>query len=304
MTANPYLLPEGPVAVQFSGGRTSGYMLQHIIDAHGGTLPTDCHVLFQNTGRERPETLEFVEECSLRMGVEIVWLEYAEDDGRPSFARVGPGTNRPASTNGEPLEMVFRRRNYLPNPVTRFCTTEAKARPSAKYMRWLGYESWTSVLGIRADEQSRIVKPGCIDRATQMDLFADDDFVASSRKKKQRWTNYYPLSIAGVSRHAVTAWWSRQPFDLRLPTAGGNTPHGNCDGCFMKSERTQAALARFEPERAAWWEEMERRYGATFRSEPGRDWATMRRLAERLPDLAFDPDNDMLCDADLGGCHD
>ena len=32
---NPYLI-EGPAVISFSGGRTSGYMLKHILDAHGG----------------------------------------------------------------------------------------------------------------------------------------------------------------------------------------------------------------------------------------------------------------------------
>ena len=33
MTSNPYKI-EGPALISFSGGRTSGYMLKHIIDAH------------------------------------------------------------------------------------------------------------------------------------------------------------------------------------------------------------------------------------------------------------------------------
>lgn len=39
--ADPYLI-EGPARIRFSGGRTSGYMLKHILDAHGGTLLTSC----------------------------------------------------------------------------------------------------------------------------------------------------------------------------------------------------------------------------------------------------------------------
>lgn len=40
----------GPAVVSFSGGRTSGYMLYRIIAAHGGTLPDDVKVCFQNSG--------------------------------------------------------------------------------------------------------------------------------------------------------------------------------------------------------------------------------------------------------------
>ena len=37
---NPYLI-KGPALISFSGGRTSGYMLNHILEAHGGRLPDD-----------------------------------------------------------------------------------------------------------------------------------------------------------------------------------------------------------------------------------------------------------------------
>ncbi len=53
---NPYLI-EGPALVSFSGGRTSGYMLKHILDAHDGTLPEDVHVVFANTGKEMEVTM-------------------------------------------------------------------------------------------------------------------------------------------------------------------------------------------------------------------------------------------------------
>lgn len=72
---SPYLV-EAPALISFSGGRTSAFMLRQILDAHGGTLPADVHVVFANTGKERPETLDFVQECSERWKVRIRWVEY------------------------------------------------------------------------------------------------------------------------------------------------------------------------------------------------------------------------------------
>ena len=60
---DPFFLSE-PSMVSFSGGRTSGYMLRRILDAHGGMLPDHAKVVFANTGKERPETLDFVQRCS------------------------------------------------------------------------------------------------------------------------------------------------------------------------------------------------------------------------------------------------
>lgn len=52
---------DDPAVVSFSGGRTSGYMLWHILNAHNGVMPDGVKVVFCNTGKERPETLDFVD---------------------------------------------------------------------------------------------------------------------------------------------------------------------------------------------------------------------------------------------------
>ncbi len=118
--SNPYLLPN-PSVVSFSGGRTSAYMLRMILDAFGGKLPDWVRVIFENTGKEREETLRFVERCSLEWDVPITWLEYRNVDGKHGFAEVNFAT---ASRNGEPFEAIIRSRQMLPNPVARFAPSK------------------------------------------------------------------------------------------------------------------------------------------------------------------------------------
>ena len=127
---SPYLLPEGNVQIAFSGGRTSAYLLHRIIEANAGIPEDRCVVSFQNTGREMPETLDFVQECGARWGVNIVWLEYRPD--APFFEVV---SHNSASRAGEPFDALIDRKQYLPNKVTRFCTTELKVRPQKRYTR-------------------------------------------------------------------------------------------------------------------------------------------------------------------------
>jgi hypothetical protein len=68
------------------------------------------------------ETLDFVRDCSQRWNVDIVWLEYSADgEKQRKFRLVDHPT---ASRQGEPYEALLRERKYLPNPVTRFCTTQ------------------------------------------------------------------------------------------------------------------------------------------------------------------------------------
>jgi len=269
MSDDPYRIA-GPALVSFSGGRTSAFMLKRILDAHGGTLPADIHVCFANTGREMPETLDFVEECARRWSVPIVWLEY--DPVAPHQTRIV--NHASASRDGEPFRAVIANRGFLPNPVTRFCTTETKIRRLKTFMLHVcGYAHWLNVVGLRADEMRRVAK-----------------MTDPARMARERWTNACPLAEAGVTRREVAAWWRDQPFDLNLPNHDGVTPLGNCDLCFLKSESTIRGIIRDHRELADWWvaREAEARpskpSGALFRIDrPG--YAVMKRDAERQGDL-------------------
>ena len=50
---NYRLEPGQSYVIQFSGGRSSAYLLKQILDAHGGKLPANALVCFQNTGKEK-----------------------------------------------------------------------------------------------------------------------------------------------------------------------------------------------------------------------------------------------------------
>ena len=247
------LTVDGPTVVSFSGGRTSAYMLRLLLDAHGGKLPADCHVVFANTGKEDEATLRFVRDCAQRWSVPIVWVEYLPDgDGwrRVDFAS--------ASRNGEPFEALIRKRNYLPNPVARFCTVELKILRIVDYMRSLGHEEFEVLIGIRADEPKRVASV----RANPS---------GGTRGIERRM----PLAELGVTRGDVAAHWHAcEQFDLGLPNANGSTAHGNCDLCFLKRSATVMSLIRESPRRAVWWAKMEGsitnakiKDGGTFRAD-------------------------------------
>lgn len=164
---NPFEI-EGPAVISFSGGRTSGYMLRRILDE--GVRP-NVHVLFANTGRERPETLQFILECQTRWGVPIHWLERGR--GEVDWAKCG--------IDGEPFADLITKKKFLPNPIARFCTQELKIKPMRDWMMAQGYDHWTNAVGIRADEPRRIAKMRAGTRSdpsyrmmlAQPDLFKD-----------------------------------------------------------------------------------------------------------------------------------
>jgi hypothetical protein len=185
--------------------------------------------VFANTGKEREETLEFVEQCDKAFGLNLVWIEatFSRIDGN-GYKIVDFAT---ASRNEEPMQAMMAHYNKIPGTNARTCTTELKITPIHRYMVDTVGRHYLKALGIRADEPKRI-----------------------NRKEKRR---IYPLvDVVQVTNGFIRDWWGRQPFDLKLADY-----EGNCDFCFAKSVRKRMTLSKLYPEMATWWKEMELRYG-------------------------------------------
>lgn len=280
-----YKLPPGNTRISFSGGRTSAYMLHQILEANGD-LPKRAKVVFANTGREMPATLDFVQECSERWNVPITWLEYKKDINGVGFNIVNHNS---ASRNGEPFANLIKSRRRLPNVFERFCTQEMKVNTMRRYLVKLGWKTWHSFVGIRADEAHR-----------------------AKHRKDSKETTYFPLLNAGVGKHDILEFWHKQSlaysFDLRVPKG-----FGNCDGCFLKSEKSLATLWKLHPDKAQWWADMEalafegkdpsKQHLQTFKrmGQQGQSYAKLGDFVQRQGDWIFD-DEAYLCQADDGEC--
>lgn len=258
--AAPYKI-NGPTCISFSGGRTSAYMLRSVLAYNGGALPNDAVVCFANTGKEDEATLEFVRDCAEAWDVEIVWVEYRDNDA--GFAVVDFNT---ASRNGEPYEAMINRKQYLPNPVARFCSHELKNKPIAAYTG-LGDED--TMVGVRWDEPHRHAKM----RARGFML---------------------PLITDKTTKAHVREFWRHQKFDLALPERDGLTNLGNCDLCFLKDFDVIMSNVREKPQRAVWWAAQEARQKATFHKERP-PYSRMREFALNQTDFVGYLDDGIPC---------
>ena len=268
MTFDPFKI-DGPTCISFSGGRTSAYMLWRVLMSHDGQLPTDAFVCFANTGKEDEATLRFVRECGERWRVPITWLEYQAEE--PRFKVVSFET---ASRNGEPFEAIIEQRGgVLPNPVSRFCSSELKTRTIHRYLRSVGVTEWDAMVGIRADEPRRVAK-----------------FRANPHPETKAESVHIPLAICNVTANEVGQFWSMQKFDLGLPNMNGKTMHGNCDLCFLKPAHQVFSLITEKPERAVWWASQELKAEAVaasasrFRQDRA-SYSEMSKYSEQQADM-------------------
>jgi 3'-phosphoadenosine 5'-phosphosulfate sulfotransferase (PAPS reductase)/FAD synthetase len=275
---NPYKI-KGPALISFSGGRTSGFMLWNIIKAHGGGLPSDVHVVFANTGKEAPETLDFIKEVSDKWGVHINWLELSIHDERPIW-RTKEVTYETASRKGEPFDMLIKKRSFLPNSVMRFCTSELKINVMKRMMIQMGYKEWFNVVGLRYDEPRRV---GNIRNQTG-----------------NKWISLAPMYDAKHTIKDVIEFWNKQNFDLSLNSFGGKAPAGNCDLCFLKGMDTTIKLLKERPNLADWWIAKEKEVNAKFRKDRPSyiELLDISKQPSSQHDL-FDDDDQMTC-----FCHD
>jgi 3'-phosphoadenosine 5'-phosphosulfate sulfotransferase (PAPS reductase)/FAD synthetase len=257
---NPFLIKE-PTVISFSGGRTSAYMLWRVLQAHDMSLPSDAKVIFCNTGKEHEATLDFVRDIEKQWNVPIVWLEFVNE--QPKFKIVSYNT---ASRNGEPFAEMIEMKQFLPNSVMRFCTTELKIHPITRYMASIGHEEFQTFAGIRADEPRRVVK--------------------------LRETLHAPLAIAGVNQADVQAFWKANSFDLGIELRDKVTPLGNCDLCFMKGGNQLMSIIQREPNRAIWWAEQEKKIGGRF-SKDRPDYTQMMEFSKNQTDM-FDPNEESI----------
>ena len=242
------------IVVSFSGGRSSGMMLHRLLDQ-------DICVVFCNTGKEHPVTLDFVRDCQENWNVPITWLEYA---GKKAYRVVDYET---ASRNGEPFARLIEDKHYLPNMVARFCTSELKVLTIERYLKGRGIDDYEMAVGIRGDEPRRLAK-----------MRAKDGYICP---------------IADATEDDVHNFWQSQPFDLKLPDAKHNF-YSNCDLCFLKGGGIKASLIKENPGVADWWIEQEEKIGARFRSDQP-SYADLKIIAKDQQDLFADESVPCFC---------
>ncbi|MAK51354.1 phosphoadenosine phosphosulfate reductase family protein [Marinobacter sp.] len=214
----------------FSGGRTSAFMGQFLKE-YPKYEDYDKLFVFANTGKEKEETLEFINKCDKEWNLGIVWLEAVVDPEKGKGTKHKIVNYKTASRNGEPFIEIVKKYG-IPNPFMSICTRELKQRPMDSYIKSLGYKEVHTAIGIRYDERHR-----------------------KSIRANETNTIYPLCDDIKVNSEFIRNWWDRQCFDLKLKDY-----EGNCDLCFKKSIRKRLTIIKQDPKTAKWWLDVEKKY--------------------------------------------
>jgi 3'-phosphoadenosine 5'-phosphosulfate sulfotransferase (PAPS reductase)/FAD synthetase len=284
--------------LMLSGGRTSGYMLRRVLDDPSYDPKPPC--IFCNTGKEMPQTLDFVRDMEEKWGIVVTWLEYCRvpapqipkgvfptkrrNDNLERAVQNGEKyhwfkevTHRTASRNGTPFNDLLEWSSVLPNPTGRICSVQLKMRTAFRYLCSLGVSQYEPLIGIRKDEDHRAIQI-----QSSADIFE---------------TPRFPLVEWNVCVDEVNSFWKNNDFDLQL-----DSMYGNCDLCFLKAKWKRLKLIRENPTMAEWWKGWENKKSKTAKNgggvfRLGQSYSDLQDIAlgPQQIDLFSNNDHDIAC---------
>lgn len=220
--------PKHKILVSFSGGETSAYMINWLLK----NKPTnDYKFVFANTGEENEQTLLFTKQVGDFFNIPITWVEYCDMEGykEVSYETAYRSHDKEEIKNlwqNHPFRK-FIRKYGIPNIANPACTRDLKQYPINRYMSKNGWKPsmYDKAIGIRSDELDRV------------------------------GSYYYPLIKIDATKPMINAFWEQMPFRLQLKGY-----EGNCKVCWKKSLRKLITIARYNPERFAFFKIMEEEY--------------------------------------------
>jgi hypothetical protein len=243
-----------------SGGKTSSYMAVNFpadynIFALVRTNDKSClfpdkkirQIVSDKIGIEFIGTLEMDEiiytmlDLEQFIGKEITWLSLKTFDEVIKSYKMANGSN------------------YLPNQMTRYCTTDLKVKPIAQWC----YENTDLPvemrIGFRANEISRANK--MIER--QIKGVENFKFKVGEKNGRNKWKELpyrmvrFPLIEDVIFKDTIENFWQGKPVRF--------AQRNNCVGCFHRNELLLNYLSVHQENKFNWFIDQEQKNGNTFK---------------------------------------
>jgi len=157
-------------------------------------------------------------------------------------------------------DVINKHGNYLPNIMSRFCTTDMKVQPIAQWC----YENTKLPIemriGFRANEMSRA--KNMMERA--IDGIESFKFKVGEKNGRNQWKTLpyrmakFPLIEAGIFKDTIENYWKDKPVRFAY--------QNNCVGCFHRNELMLKHMSVKAEKQFNWFVDIEKKNGCTFKS--------------------------------------
>jgi hypothetical protein len=156
--------------------------------------------------------------------------------------------------------VIKKHSNYLPNIMSRFCTTDMKVFPIAQWCYDNTDLPIEMRIGFRANEMSRA--KNMIER--QANGIENFKFRVGEKNGRNQWKElpyrkvYFPLIDEGIFKDKIEAFWKDKPVRFAY--------QNNCVGCFHRNELMLKHMSVKAEKQFDWFVEQEQKNGCTFKS--------------------------------------
>ena len=275
-----------------SGGKTSAYMAVH--------YPADYHVFALVRIEDKacaPKDKGLIRAVEDKINTDFIAT--AEEDGTlMAVLDLEQHTGKEIHwVTGPTFERLITKRNYLPNKVSRFCTTDMKIQPIFNFWRKNIRQPVEQRMGFRANESRRA--SGIMDRANKDGLVEMKAVIGTHTTGRHagrpKWglvpwyKPAFPLVQAGVFKWEIENYWEGK--GVRFARLN------NCVGCFHRPPTLLKKQSEWQPEKFAWFERMENH-------DHQGSWRSDMRYAE-IRDMPLQMELDVFADIfaeDLESC--
>ena len=187
--------------------------------------------VFANTEMEDQRSLDFLKDCQDYYGLDINYLVPVISQEKGVGVSYKQVEWEELKTDGGVFEQGIKKFG-IPTTWNKWCTSTMKTTTISKFSNDIfGMNNWCIALGIRIDEIDRISKHYKVNNI------------------------FYPLFDHKIDSRQRNIFWDKQPIKLKLKAY-----EGNCTLCFEKSNRKKMTVINEYPDKAIWWDEMEKKY--------------------------------------------
>ena len=149
-------------------------------------------------------------------------------------------------------EIIVKHGNYLPNIMTRFCTTEMKLQPIFNWWKSNFTEPIEMRIGFRANEMSRAKT--MIEKTNKNGILEFKDIIGK-RKTQNKWgliewqKPSFPLIQDAIFKDTIEEFWKGK--NVRFAFMN------NCVGCFHRNELLLKLMSEKHPNKFDWFAKQE-----------------------------------------------
>jgi len=153
---------------------------------------------------------------------------------------------------------------FLPNKVTRYCTTDMKTLPIAKWRYDNIKDDVEMRFGYRANETNRAVR--MMDKVNANGMTEVKIVVGRTKNGNQnKWETIeyckpsFPLIDDNIYKDNIEQFWKDEPVRFAYMN--------NCVGCWWRSPLLLKKMHNKHPNKMEWFSNLEKESGSTFRSD-------------------------------------